>query len=381
MNINLLAQGLVADIMQATQTLLPGEPGQEGADFEEMLLKQSQAAKPQQTSRPKDKTPAKEEPGKPQNTGTKDQEIVEEGQEVAAALVTSQPVVPIELVAAVEPVLVGKLEAPTLEQPVAPTAAWPAGAPTEEVPMAQPQAAETAVQPQAQPAAQSFQAQPQAQPEEGQAETIALPESSPEVAVQPESRTETAPVSRHQANLSEEEQPEEVQVTDTWTQEQQVFQRETAAPIKVADNYEEAEPTDLRLLDQVQNQISRAVQEGQSLVRLQLSPASLGQVMVEITRSADGTLSIMMSAATEKTATLLQRHGGILQQFLADNLQGPVQVTVQQPEQPENANQFLNPDGQNRQHQNQQHQEKKQKGTTEDFLQQLRLGLVGLEET
>ncbi len=374
MNINLLAQGLVADIMQATQTLLPGEPGQEGADFEEMLLKQSQAAKPQQTSRPKDKTPAKEEPGKPQNTGTKDQEIGEEGQEVAAALVTSQPVVPIELVAAVEPVLVGKLEAPTLEQPVAPTAAWPAGAPTEEVPMAQPQAAETAVQPQAQPAAQSFQAQPQAQPEEGQAETIALPESSPEVAVQPESRTETAPVSRHQANLSEKEQPEEVQVTDTWTQEQQVFQRETAAPIKVADNYEEAEPTDLRLLDQVQNQISRAVQEGQSLV-------SLGQVMVEITRSADGTLSIMMSAATEKTATLLQRHGGILQQFLADNLQGPVQVTVQQPEQPENANQFLNPDGQNRQHQNQQHQEKKQKGTTEDFLQQLRLGLVGLEET
>ena len=172
-----------------------------------------------------------------------------------------------------------------------------------------------------------------------------------------------------------------MQVTDTWTQEQQVFQRETAAPIKVADNYEEAEPTDLRLLDQVQNQISRAVQEGQSLVRLQLSPASLGQVMVEITRSADGTLSIMMSAATEKTATLLQRHGGILQQFLADNLQGPVQVTVQQPEQPENANQFLNPDGQNRQHQNQQHQEKKQKGTTEDFLQQLRLGLVGLEET
>lgn len=374
MNINGLVQGLAGDILQAAQATLPGEPGQEGAEFEEMLIQQSQAAKPQrQESRPKEKAPAnRQEAQKSQQTGTKDQEIAEEGQKVAAALVTSQPVVPIELVMVPEELAAGQLEGPALDPAMAGAVAWVEAAPVAEEPEALPQTGE-AVEPQAREHA--FQPQAPVQPEEAQPET-AEPQAGPAVQAQPEAAHQAV----RRTDLREEEQPEEVQVTDTWTQERQVFQRETAAPVKVADNYEEAETVDLRLVDQVQSQLSRAVQEGQPLVRLQLSPASLGQVTVEITRNADGALSILMSAATEKTAALLQRHGGVLQQALTENLQSPVQVEVRQPEQPENANQFLNPEGQNRQHPGQQQREKKQKGSTEDFLQQLRLGLIGLEE-
>ena len=49
------------------------------------------------------------------------------------------------------------------------------------------------------------------------------------------------------------------------------------------------------------------------------------------------------------------------------------------PEEPKDTNQFLNPDGQNRQRHQQEQREKKRKGASEEFLHQLRLGLVGVQ--
>ena len=47
MNINLMAQALAVEITQSVQTTLPGDSGAQGTEFEDMLVKQSQAAKPQ----------------------------------------------------------------------------------------------------------------------------------------------------------------------------------------------------------------------------------------------------------------------------------------------------------------------------------------------
>lgn len=387
MNINnLMAQGLAATIAQATQTALPGEPGQEGVEFEEMLRQQSQVTKTQrQEERPKekDKAAGKQEAKKPQEDSTKDQEIAENGQKVAAALVTSQPVVPFEIVAVPEEAAGIEVEVPVMAPKPVEAATWADSTPAqpeqvqpelagEVLPQEQQTAQPVVVRPevQAQPVAEQPQAQAQAQE--------ATPEL-PEAQVQPEA-AETAPVvADHRARLSTEERPEEFQVTDAWVQSEPVFQRETATPVKVAENYEAEEPEQLENLDQMRNQLSQAIQNGQSSVQIQLSPANLGQVLVEITRGADGALSIVMTAATEKAAAVLQQHGSGLQQMMAANLETPVQVTVQQSQEPENANQFLNPDGQNRQQHQQQQHEKRQQASTEDFLQQLRLGLVGLE--
>ena len=74
-------------------------------------------------------------------------------------------------------------------------------------------------------------------------------------------------------------------------------------------------------------------------------------------------------------ASLLQQHSGsLLSALMGDGREA--EIIVQQPQQPETPNQFLNPDGQNRQQHQQQQQQHRPKGTTEDFLQQLRLGLV-----
>ncbi len=100
MNLDLLIQGVAADIIHNVQTTVPGDSGSEEEDFEAMLLKQSQAAKPQRKEEaPKDKADGKQETEESQKNSTKGQETTEKGQEVAAALVTSQPVVPFELVA------------------------------------------------------------------------------------------------------------------------------------------------------------------------------------------------------------------------------------------------------------------------------------------
>ena len=87
------------------------------------------------------------------------------------------------------------------------------------------------------------------------------------------------------------------------------------------------------------------------------------------------------TAATEKTASILQRHSANLQELMNIHTQSPVQVEVQQPREQEHSSQFLNPDGHNQhQEQHKQQQSRRHQNNTTDFLQQLRLGLIGLEE-
>ena len=386
MNINLMAQALAVEITQNVQTTLPGDSsGAQGSEFEDMLVKQSQASKAQRREdAPKDKTTEKKTQETPEKTGAKDQEA-KEGQEVAAALVTSQPVVPLEL-AGTEKMTVSAPEGPSIDPARAGVVTWLDGTPlTEEQVLpqtAQEVLPQTGEQAQVLPQEEQVQVQqPTAQPETEAPVRQEAPEL-PQAEAQVQTREQSPVQSRERTAEPQSAKPQEdTEVREARTEPQPLFRQDTAVPTKVGEVYEAREPQNISLLNQLHTQIIQAVQQGQSTVQVQLSPADLGQVMVEITRSGDGTISIVMSAATEKTAALLQQHSVSLQEILMNATQERVQVQVQQPEAQQDANMFLNPDGHNQQRdpQKQRDQEQKQQHDPAGFLQQLRLGLVELD--
>ena len=117
-------------------------------------------------------------------------------------------------------------------------------------------------------------------------------------------------------------------------------------------------------------------------MQLQLNPEYLGHVTVELTRSAEGALSVVLHAERLQTQGLLEKHMGGLQELLSANGREDVVVEVQrQQESQQSANfDYNGSSGNGKQGQPQQEQQQRQPQHTENFLQQLRLGLVPLEE-
>lgn len=116
-------------------------------------------------------------------------------------------------------------------------------------------------------------------------------------------------------------------------------------------------------------------------VEVTLTPEHLGKLTIEISRGENGALSVVLHASSERAANLLERGAGSLQSMLAANARSDVQVEVRPAG--ESQQQFLNPDGQNGQEQQQQQQQqngRRDQQSAQDFLQQLRLGLVDNEE-
>lgn len=118
-------------------------------------------------------------------------------------------------------------------------------------------------------------------------------------------------------------------------------------------------------------------------VEVTLTPEHLGKLTIEISRGENGALSIVLHTSTERAANLLERGVGSLQSMLAANARSSVQVEVRPAE--ESQQQFLNPNDQNEQGREQQQQQqhgerRREQQSAQDFLQQLRLGLVGGEE-
>lgn len=116
-------------------------------------------------------------------------------------------------------------------------------------------------------------------------------------------------------------------------------------------------------------------------VEVTLTPEHLGKLTIEISRGENGALSVVLHASTERAANLLERGSANLQNLLASNTRNDVQVEVRGAE--ESQQQFLNPDGQNDQNRGQQQQHggrRHEQQNAQDFLQQLRLGLVDADE-
>lgn len=171
---------------------------------------------------------------------------------------------------------------------------------------------------------------------------------------------------------------DQVDTVDVEQGPQQLFHDVKAAPIKVGETYTEQPVDEANVVGQVDAQLAQAMQTGETMVRIQLTPENLGEVTVEITQKADGVLHIALSAHNDSTRGLLERHAGDLQGMLADRTSQGVEVNVQrQAESQQNQNQQHSYDGRNGHAQDgQERRQQRQQAAPEDFMQQLRLGLI-----
>ncbi|MBS6218315.1 MAG: flagellar hook-length control protein FliK [Oscillospiraceae bacterium] len=156
-----------------------------------------------------------------------------------------------------------------------------------------------------------------------------------------------------------------------------LFDRTEHMPVKVgeADTLDAAEPD---FAPKLAETITKAEQEGASRVELKLTPEHLGKLSVELTQGKDGVLHIVFHAENEQAVKLLQEHSATLVSMLHSSHSGEIQVEVPRPQQGEQP--WQQPEQQpGQQHGRNQQEQGRQRQSTEDFLQQLRLGLLGAE--
>lgn len=185
---------------------------------------------------------------------------------------------------------------------------------------------------------------------------------------------ETRSVSRDtDAPKTEEDVPE----TDA-AQAAPVFARADTVPVKVA---EAPRPVPLEADDGMERltaELDKFVVNSAEADRIEvtLTPDYLGKLTVEVTRNADGTLSVVLHPTTERAANLLERGVNDLQSLLSANARASVQTEVRPAE---STQQYLDPNGDNARQQGQQQQQqgrRREQRSAQEFLQQLRLGLV-----
>ena len=158
---------------------------------------------------------------------------------------------------------------------------------------------------------------------------------------------------------------------------QPLFDRTEHMPVKVgeADTLDATEPD---FAPRLAKAITEAEQEGARHVELKLAPEHLGRLSVELTQGKDGVLHIVFHAENEQAMKLLQEHSATLVSMLHGSHSGEIQVEVPRPQQGEQP--WQQPEQQHGQQHGRNPQEQgRQRQSTEDFLQQLRLGLLGVE--
>ena len=377
MNIDLLFPTLTGDLTKLPQADPAGSDGT-GQEFEDMLVQQSKAQ--QENSRPQKKAEDKKAPEKPEQKSTQEDEATEKGGELAAALVTSQPVVPI---AAFEEAQVTVSEDGTviLEPAVVEGIAQEQTAEIVETVEVQPEETvqqEQPVEAQFQQSAEAVEEapveeQPKVEAEVTTVEAGARETGRPEAAVQ-------------RSNEGERSQDEDMDA-DIGQQSQPVFRDAKAAPVKVADVQRPVDAQEPRAPQQIANHVVDALEQGQNMVRIQLNPANLGSVTIELTRDAAGVISIVMTPETARAAEILTQNSSSLMMALTEKGEFTASIAIVVPENNENAGMMMNPDGHNGNAQEDEEDGKKKKhdDRTEgvnaaDFLSQLRLGLVGRAE-
>lgn len=158
---------------------------------------------------------------------------------------------------------------------------------------------------------------------------------------------------------------------------QPLFDRTEHMPVKVgeADTLDATEPD---FAPRLAKAITAAEQEGARHVELKLAPEHLGKLSVELTQGKDGVLHIVFHAENEQAMKLLQEHSATLVSMLHGSHSGEIQVEVPRPQQGEQP--WQQPEQQpGQQHGRNPQEQGRQRQSTEDFLQQLRLGLLGVE--
>lgn len=166
---------------------------------------------------------------------------------------------------------------------------------------------------------------------------------------------------------------------------QRIFRDVEAVPVKVGEAYEEEQAEAPDVAQQIDVQLAQALERGESMVRIRLNPENLGEVTVEISQSTDGILRVALSAHSGETRSLLERHAGDLQGLLNSRTQQAVEVDVQrgqESQQNQNQQRQQSYDGRNGHAQDGREQERRQRRShtsSQDFMQQLRLGLIPMD--
>ena len=161
---------------------------------------------------------------------------------------------------------------------------------------------------------------------------------------------------------------------------QPVFRDIKAVPVKVGEVYQ-AEPTvenGVELKD-LGDTLTQAIDRGENRLELQLQPAELGRIRVEMRWSDEGALHVVLHAESTRTQNLLEKDMASLQTLLGRETQQEVKVEL--PREQEAPRQSFDDGRQNggqQHHQQEQRQSSRHSG--QDFLHQLRLGLIPAEE-
>lgn len=172
---------------------------------------------------------------------------------------------------------------------------------------------------------------------------------------------------------------------DKVAEEAPLFQNVEAAPIKVAEAPAQTEQAEAPMADvetQVKEKLTQALESGESKVEIKLTPDTLGSLKVEITQDHSGVMHIVINAESSQTRGLLEKHVSGLQSMLADRGYQTAQIEVRNQQESHQADERQGNfhDGRNGQSGQQQERRQQHAPRTEDFLQQLRLGLIPLEE-
>lgn len=321
------------------------------------------AQKPQdsQTAQGEEKTLEAEQPQQVQPAQKDDRELENQMALVAMAMMQA-PVVP------VEEVMTPEIQAETVAEEIAPVMA------------------EAVVTPEVQDFTPEAKEAVEAPAAEGEAQTVdrtlaeELPQTieAPEAASQTEGRTVETKVEAREAapqdvEVTESEDTEEPQGTEVETP---VFEDVKAVPVKVGEA-PRAEKAEQPVEDQIAPKVRQALQNGETRVELQLTPENLGKITVEMTQGKDGGLVVQLHAENRETQSLLNRSSTNLAELLGRETQQEVRVEV--PRQEESQRQELYEQQQEQHRRQQQEQRRKRETGGEDFLQQLRLGLIPLD--
>ncbi|MCI8848404.1 MAG: flagellar hook-length control protein FliK [Oscillibacter sp.] len=185
-----------------------------------------------------------------------------------------------------------------------------------------------------------------------------------------------------QENALEAEAGAETETDDLFLQEgmaeRPVFEDVREVPVKVGEAPTAEKPSE-PVEVQVGKQLETALAKGETKVEIQLTPDSLGKIRVEVTLREDGGLLVQLHAENSRTQGILEKNLAGLESLLGRNSQQEVQVEVPRHQESQQQNLF---DQQQKEQQQQQQQQQRREHpqNSEDFLQQLRLGLIGPEE-
>ena len=178
--------------------------------------------------------------------------------------------------------------------------------------------------------------------------------------------------------LPMEELHAEVRTGQADAEPQPVFRDIKAVPVKVGEVYQPEQTAAVEVKD-LGDTLTQAIDRGENRLELQLQPAELGRIRVEMRWSDEGALHVILHAESTRTQSLLEKDMAGLQTLLGRETQQEVKVEL--PRQQEAPRQSFDDGRQNggqQHHQQEQRQSSRHSG--QDFLHQLRLGLIPAEE-